>query len=359
MQNPTVSSQKYSVLWVGGRGGMESELVNKAGIPFEAIPAAGVHGVGIRNLPANLIKLSKGYLAAREIVFRYKPDVLFFTGGYVAVPVGLAARFFSRIKPRPAILLFIPDIEPGLALKTLANFADQVAVSAEETMTYLPSRKSVSVTGYPVREALKKWDRSSALKNFELDDDLPILLVFGGSTGARSINRTLMDSLPALLENIQVLHVSGRRDWDEVQERRKSLPEEYSSRYQAYPYLHEEMGAALAVADLVLSRAGAAVLGEYPHFGLPAILVPYPYAWRYQHTNAQYLVECGGAVILEDHELKNKLTPSVLDLISDPGQLEAMKKAMRTSAKPNAAYKIAAILHELASSKDPKDVNNG
>lgn len=349
MVTPKMNSQEDSVLWVGGEGSMESELVKRAGIPFEAIPAAGVHGVGVKALPGNLIELGKGYFAARNILFRYKPDVLFFTGGYVAIPMGLASRLFSRIRPRPRILLFIPDIEPGQALRALTYIADHITVSTDEARRHLPSRKTLTITGYPVRKELLNWERDQALSYFELKEDLPILLVFGGSTGARSINEALIGSLPELLAEIQVLHVSGQRDWEAVQRRIEFLPYELKSRYRTFPYLHEDMGAAMSVADLVLSRAGAAVLGEYPQFGLPAVLVPYPHAWRYQHTNAQYLVRRGGAILLEDADLKDRLIPVVLDLIKKPAMLAKMKYVMNSIVMPNAAMEIAEIIMNLSS----------
>lgn len=348
---PEMKTQKDSVLWIGGEDSMESELVKRAGIPFEAIPAAGVHGVGIKALPGNLFQLGKGYFAARKILLSYRPDVLFFTGGYVAIPMGLASRLFSGIKPRPRILLFIPDIEPGQALRALTFIADQIVVSTKAAKSYLPARKSITYTGYPVRKELLNWERDQSLSYFELQEDLPTLLVFGGSTGARSINEALLDSLPELLPEIQVLHVSGKRDWEEVRKRMDTLSHTLKGRYHTFPYLHEDMGAAMTAADLVLSRAGAAVLGEYPQFGLPAVLVPYPYAWQYQRTNAQYLVSHGGAVLLEDAELKDRLIPAVLDLIKNPEKLATMSNMMKSLATPNAANAIAEIIENTSSSR--------
>jgi UDP-N-acetylglucosamine--N-acetylmuramyl-(pentapeptide) pyrophosphoryl-undecaprenol N-acetylglucosamine transferase len=131
------------------------------------------------------------------------------------------------------------------------------------------------------------------LQALHLDPALPVLLVFGGSKGARSINRALLEALPGLLPEMQVLHISGNLDWPEVEAARSALSTgeaaAWAERYHAFPYLHDEMGAALAAADLVVARAGASTLGEFPALGLPAILVPYPHAWRYQKVNADYL----------------------------------------------------------------------
>jgi UDP-N-acetylglucosamine--N-acetylmuramyl-(pentapeptide) pyrophosphoryl-undecaprenol N-acetylglucosamine transferase len=120
------------------------------------------------------------------------------------------------------------------------------------------------------------------------------------------------------------------------------------SRYRAFPYLHEEMGSALAAADLALCRAGASTLGELPLFGLPAVLVPYPYAWRYQRVNADWLAERGGAVRLDDERLVEELLPTLRRLLDDPARLSDMRKHMRALARPEAATRLAAELLALA-----------
>jgi len=181
-----------------------------------------------------------------------------------------------------------------------------------------------------------------------LSADLPVLLVFGGSKGARSINRALLPALPELLPHLQIVHISGNLEWEEVDTTSRSLPPELKSNYHPYPYLHEEMGAALASADLAVSRAGASSLGEYPLFGLPAILVPYPYAWRYQKVNARYLVDHGAAQMIEDQDLAASLTPTVLGLIQDMTRLAKMQQAMRSLARPQAANAIAGLLRDMA-----------
>jgi len=337
------------VLWVGGVGGMESDLVRRAGVAFEAIPAAGLHGVGLRALPGNLLQLGRGLRAAGRIMRRFRPDALLFTGGYVAGPFALAAG-------RVPIALYVPDVEPGLALKLLARFAGRIAVTAEESRAYFPARAAVEVTGYPTRPDLEPWTRPGArleaLRLLNLQADLPTLLVFGGSKGARSINRALLAALPGLLPEMQVLHLSGALDWPEVQAAQQaltgSLAADLAGRYHAYAYLHEEMGAALAAADLAVCRAGASTLGEFPLFGLPSVLVPYPYAWRYQRVNAQYLEQRGAAVMLPDQDLSARLAGLALDLLHDLQRLEAMRQSARGLARPNAAQAIAQLLIDLA-----------
>ena len=320
---------------------MEADLVARAGVPFRAIPAAGLHGVGIRRLPGNTWQMLRGYREARRILREFRPDVLFFTGGYVAVPVGLAGR-------RIPTVLYVPDIEPGLALKSLARLADRIALTTEDSKAFFPGHRGLVVTGYPVRASLQQWSRPKAAAHFGLDADQPTLLVFGGSKGARSINRALLSGLERLLPHMQIIHITGTLDWPEVEAARERLPEALQGRYHAFPYLHEEMGAALAAADLVVSRAGASILGEFPLFGLPAVLVPYPYAWRYQQVNAAYLAERGAARIVPDEALAQQLVPTVLNLMEDEAGRKRMAEAMAALARPDAAQQIAATLVEAS-----------
>jgi len=329
---------------------MEKELVSREGIPFEAIPAAGVHGVGWRALPGNLWQLGRGYWQARRLLRRFQPQVMFFTGGFVAVPVALAGRLPGRGYARPRNLLYVPDIEPGLALRTLARFADRIALTVERSRAYFLSHRSLVVTGYPTRAGLDAWKVEEARSVFELHPDLPTLLVLGGSKGARSINRALFGVLEALLSEMQVVHISGKLDWGEVETVRASLPSALRQRYKAYPYLHAEIGAAMRVADLAIARAGASTLGELPLFGLPAILVPYPYAWRYQQVNAQYLADSGAAEIVQDAALPSSLLPTVRRLLGDPERLRKMRAAMLALAKPTAAQTLAEQILSLAGS---------
>ncbi len=336
--------EQISVLWVGSIGGMEADLVKRTGVRYEAIPAGQVHGIRLRSLPGNLWRLLRGFFTARGILRRFRPDVLFFTGGYLAVPVALAARLLRQGKN----LLYVPDIEPGWALKILARFAHQIVLTVEDSRKFFMRHPNIVVCGYPLRPGLQAWNKAEARAVFALREDLPVILFLGGSKGAHSINQALQAVLPELLRQMQVLHISGNLEWALVEKSRNSLPVELQARYRPYPYLHKEIGAALQAADLVVSRAGASVLGEYPLFGLPAILVPYPYAWRYQRVNGQYLANKGAAVLLDDADLGKQLLPKVLELLANRERREAMRAALKALARPQAATEIAGLLLDLA-----------
>ncbi len=321
---------------------MERTLVEHAGLNFRGISAAPIHGISLKKIPDNLVKIIRGFFDSRKILKEFNPDVLFFTGGYVGFPMAVAAI-------RRPQLIFVPDIEPGMMLKVLAKFASIITVVCEESRRYLPADKRVAVTGYPVRSELGKWTKEQARETFGLNSLKPVLFVFGGSKGARSINQAVTANLSTLLQHCQIIHVTGELDWENVENARKELDPVQQADYHITPYLHEEMGAALRAADLVVSRAGASTLGEFPLFGLPAILVPYPYAWRYQKVNADYLVEKGAALLIEDAALAEKLVPTVTDLMQNREKLTSMKASMTELAAPDAAKNIAVLLDELAS----------
>ena len=319
---------------------MEAGLVKRAGIPFKEIPAAGLHGVNPLRLPGNIAAILRGIKASQKILADFKPDALFFTGGFVAFPMAWAGRALPS-------LLYVPDVEPGMALKALARFATKIALTTEESRAYFADPQKLAVTGYPLRADLGQWNRAKAREHFDIEPNKKVLLAFGGSKGARSINQAITYHLPEILKTADVIHISGELDWPRIEAYKAQLPLTLRGSYHAYPYLHEEMGAALAAADLVVSRAGASCLGEYPHFGTPAILVPYPYAWRYQKVNADSLANHGAAEILEDAMLEPTLGATVRNLLHNAPRLAQMKKAMAGLAKPNAANEIAELLYSL------------
>ncbi len=176
-------------LWVGGEGGIEESLVKRQGIPFQSIPAAGVHGVSPLVLPRNFLMLARGVLAAYGILNDFKPDVLFFTGGYVAAPMAFAGRSIP-------VVLYVPDIEPGMAIKSIARFTDVIAVTTEQSQKFF--NKRVYETGYPIRPDLALWNRQTAHQHLGISGKLPVVLVFGGSKGAHSINMAVLNNLQCL-----------------------------------------------------------------------------------------------------------------------------------------------------------------
>jgi len=259
----------------------------------------------------------------------------------VGVPVGLAGWRYPKV-------VYVPDLEPGMALRMLSWMANRILITAEQSRTYYRDPSKVVVSGYPVRKELQAVQQPQAMEWFNLHERKPVILVFGGSRGARSINEAVWHNLAELLALAQVIHITGALDWTGAQKIFEGLTPEQRQEYHAYEYLHEEMGAALSAADLVISRAGASTLGEFPVFGLPAILVPYPYAWRYQKVNASYLVDRGAAVMVTDDALQDELLATVRPLLQDPARLDAMCVASQRVSRDAAAACIAEVLSEVA-----------
>ena len=324
---------------------MEETLVPRANIALETIRGGPIVGVSLPAMAANTVRLAWSLGAVARIFRRFRPDVLLMTGGYVNAPVGLVA-WLARIPSA----IFLPDVEPGSAVRALSRVANRVACTTAASREYLPAEKVV-VTGYPVRPALRAaapMSREAARAQFALTPGRPVLLVFGGSRGARSINRALVAALPDLLRaGVQVIHVSGVRDWPEIEAAANQLPDALRDHYHPVAYLHERMGVAMRSADLVVARAGAGMLGEAPAFGLPSVLVPYPHAWRYQKVNADYLVERGAAVRLDDERLSQDLLPTVLSLLDDGARLQSMSEAARALDVPDADGNLARLLMDL------------
>lgn len=337
------------LLWVGTQGQMEETLVPRAGLRLETIRGGPVVGVPLQVRIMNSAKLFASLFPSMNIMRRFRPDVLFMTGGYVNVPVALAAR----LRRVPAAI-FLPDVEPGSAIKLLSRFARKVACTTAASEQYFPAGKVV-VTGYPVRPELRaavSLSKAEALQVFDLQPGRKTLFVFGGSRGARSINRALLANLPPLLATYQIIHISGTLDWPEVEAQAAQLSPEQRAYYRPYPYLHEEMGPAFRAADLVVARAGASMLGECPAFGLPALLVPYPYAWRYQKVNADYLADRGAAIRLDDEQLGEGFLLLVQALLQDEERLASMGAASRALDIPGAAGRLADLITALGQGND-------
>ena len=332
------------LLWIGTQGEMEETLVPRAGIRLETISGGAIVGVPLRVKIMNGLKLIKSIGTAYRLLGQFKPDAMLMTGGYMAAPVALAARL-----RRVPIVIYLPDVEPGSAIKAITPLAYKIATTTPDSAVYVPEQKMV-VTGYPVRAELRQalsLSKAEALAHFELTTERPTLFVFGGSRGAWNINKNLMAILPHLLAHYQVIHISGTLTWAQVEANLANLSQSEQAYYRPYPYLHERMGAAFRAADLVVARAGASMLGEAPTFGLPSILVPLTFAWRYQKVNADFLVNQGAAICLSDETLATDLLPTVQSLLNDPERLDQMGQAAQALDRPQAAQQLAHLLHTI------------
>jgi UDP-N-acetylglucosamine--N-acetylmuramyl-(pentapeptide) pyrophosphoryl-undecaprenol N-acetylglucosamine transferase len=324
---------------------MEEKLVPAAGLSLATIVGGPIAGRPLREKMVNAVRLGQGFLQARRLLGDFRPNVLFLTGGYVNVPVAMAAR--SRRIPA---VVYLPDVEPGSAIKRIDRWVDKVGCTTEASSMFFAPGRTVA-TGYPVRVELRQalsLSKAEARQALGVDVNRPNVFVFGGSRGAQSINRALMAILPQLLTETSVVHVSGTLTWDEVDANAATLAPEMRAHYHPFPYLNEEMALAFRSADLIVARAGASMLGEGPAFGVPAILVPYPHAWRYQKVNADYLAERGAAIRLDDELLSAELLPTIRGLLDDDQRLATMATCAKALDTPDAAADLARLLLTVA-----------
>lgn len=355
--------------------------MRRAGIEFLTINTGQLRGKNPITAAKNAGKMLSGILQSGEILAEVQPDVCLGTGGYVCAPVVVACR--QRGIP---VLIYLPDMAPGSAIRWLSRLAQRVAVSFPGAAAHFGGTvdeggKAV-VTGYPVRAELVEAasDRRAARKRLaeflerpslapgdldgaassdaDSDRELPLVLVWGGSQGSRSINQATWDALPHLLPVAHVVHITGVRDWEmgqpiiEAQRTSAEWQSAWSARYHAVDYLHEAMPWALAAADLTVARAGASILGEFPVAGLPSILAPLPIAGVNQRLNAEALQENGAAIVVDDADLGAQLAPTILNLLADRDALQRMEAAARRLANPDAASGIVRELEYLSMSGD-------
>jgi UDP-N-acetylglucosamine--N-acetylmuramyl-(pentapeptide) pyrophosphoryl-undecaprenol N-acetylglucosamine transferase len=327
--------------FVGSPEGLEHELIAASRMHFAAydrVQAGPMHGVGLLTAAKSAIKLLIGTAQALRLMLAKRPGAAFLTGGWVGVPVAVAAWLL-----RVPVVIFVPDIEPGLTLKVIGRFARVITATTDDTAAFFPGKRLVA-TGYPLRGDLMAATRAEAVARFGLDPQKRTLLVFGGSRGARSINRAVMAAAAGWIQDLglQIIHVSGSLDWAELQAHHASLAPALQADYHIYEYLHD-LGLAMAAAELVISRAGASTLGEFPYFELPAILIPYPHAWRYQRVNAEWLSGRGAAHLLKDEDLGH-LAGLVADLWGDAARLGEMARAAGALKNGQGAANIAKVI---------------
>jgi UDP-N-acetylglucosamine--N-acetylmuramyl-(pentapeptide) pyrophosphoryl-undecaprenol N-acetylglucosamine transferase len=319
------------VEFIGGARA-EARLVPAAGFPLHAI---SVEGLSRRNPLKALRALLRAALAvprARRLLRRLRPDAVMGGGGYVAGPVALAA-----ISLRIPLVLTEADSHLGLTNRLMAPFARRVCLSFP-----LQGREGerYRVTGRPIPAYGR--DPATARERLGIGAEETCVLVFGGSLGARTINRAAAEAFTG--SAFHVLHISGRRDYEEL--RARDLPAGYDLReYLAEP----DFADALAAADLAVARAGGSVFEIAAH-GVPAVLVPYPHAAAdHQSANARWMTDAGAAVVIADDELTAaRLARAVAELLADRTALATMAAASRSLARPQAAREVAQELLEAA-----------
>ena len=328
------------ILFVGSNRGMEAKEVPEAGYTFE-----GLDSVGFPARPSpRSIKAAwsafRSILRARSLIAEFAPDVVFSTGGYASAPVVVGA-WIRRVP----IVLHEQNSVPGRTNRMASRVAKRVFLAFSSARRFFPKRGHLRLVGNPLREQVLAGSRGRALRQFRLEDDRKTVLVLGGSQGARSINRTVVEALKQFegREDIQFLIQSGAGDHDwVVEECRERKVRSWVRRFIT------NMGDAYEIADVAVARAGAMTIAEVTACGLPSILVPYPHAMdNHQKLNAEQVRDGGAAVLIDDAILDAEdLASRIEALLEDQTELRLMSMNARRMARPEATEKIArSLLH--------------
>lgn len=334
------------VCFVGTDRGIEARVLPEQGWPLERIEVTGIKGRGLKGLLTGLLRLPRAWLQSRAIIRNFAPDVVVGVGGYASGPIVATAWSMGR-----ATAILEQNSVPGITNRILGRLVRRVFATFPDARGDFPARKLV-LAGNPIRAALlERLERArSDAEADQAQGRAPRLLVFGGSQGARAINRAMVQSIAALIATVpelEVWHQTGERELDEVREGYAAAGVD-EARVRVAPFI-KDMGEAYAWCDLALCRAGATSLAELAAVGCPAVLIPFPHATDdHQTHNAASLVAAGGAVMIPQSELDDaRLVDTLGALMADPARLSAMRQGMLSAARPQAASTIYAALAEL------------
>jgi UDP-N-acetylglucosamine--N-acetylmuramyl-(pentapeptide) pyrophosphoryl-undecaprenol N-acetylglucosamine transferase len=297
-------------------------------------------------LVTSSLRIAASTLRAWRWLGTERPDAVIGFGGYVSIPVGFAAAL-----RRIPLVLHEQNSVPGIANRVLSRFATTVAVTYEESAGRFAHPERVVLTGNPVRRAVLDSSRVAGRRSLGLPVAAPVLLVFGGSRGARHLNTALIALRGRLLAipELQIIHVAGKAEAIGASAALYRSGGDCGGRWRVLEYL-DDMGSALAACDLVVARAGATSIAEITALGLPSILVPYPFATDdHQTKNAQTLVAHGAAEVIADADLDGKrFGDVVVGLLGDEGARATMAAASRALGRPDAAARVADLAREAA-----------
>jgi UDP-N-acetylglucosamine--N-acetylmuramyl-(pentapeptide) pyrophosphoryl-undecaprenol N-acetylglucosamine transferase len=329
--------------WVGGHRGLEASLVSRARIPLTRLALRSLRSAEPDvHLVLDPVRLGASVPQAAALLARRRPAAIFTTGGYVAIPVVLAARALGI-----PVLLWEGNLRPGRSSRAIAGLVNAIAVSTGETCAHLPRRVACFETGTPIRD-VAAVDRGAARERLGIPAGAKLVLVFGGSQAVRRFNDAVASALPELVNDRYVIHVTGDDGYAAALTARERLDPDARSRYRPEPFLLDTMGDALAGADLVVGRAGASTLAEVTALGLPLIVVPYPHAGGHQRANAEQLAASGAARFIEDEAFDREALLAAVAILDEPNQLATMRAASRRQGRPGAADAVAELVLALA-----------
>jgi UDP-N-acetylglucosamine--N-acetylmuramyl-(pentapeptide) pyrophosphoryl-undecaprenol N-acetylglucosamine transferase len=332
--------EAIEVIFIGTEKGIESKVIPKEGYPIRYLKVEGVLGKNPLKKVSALWRLLSAVFASKKLFRAAMPDIVIGTGGFVSVGPVVAARLMSI----PTLILE-QNLMPGMANRMLGRIVDSVAVTYHDSMSFF-SRGKARIMGNPIRKGILSGRKEEALKLFSLDEGKTTVLILGGSRGARSINSAMLGALNHLLdlkEDIQFLHQTGEEDYETV----RKMYRQMGFTAMVAPFVYQ-MPEAYALADIVVSRAGATTLAEITAIGKAAILIPYQYAAGHQELNARKLHEMGGCRIIDDNKLSaDVLAGSVREVYGSEEARDEMCRQSRALGRPDAAQRVVDIAMSL------------
>ena len=336
--------QSHEVVFIGSFRDGALETIQNSGFSFENLSIQGFTAENVAKIFSSARLMCRGYGQSRQLLKKFKPQVVVGFGGYGSFPVVLAAIFL-----RIPTLIHEQNVIAGRANKILAKGVNRIAVSFPQAEGYFRKEK-VILTGCPCHVSGRKFERETLLKEFNFEHDRMTLLVLGGSQGSHRINEIVFEAIKILKakQPFQVIHLTGAKDYSQLKIRYQEL----GIPFALFAFL-DKMEEAYSLADLVISRAGAVTVTEIAMARLPAILIPYPFAGGHQMYNAKVLNDVGTARIVNDKELSaSRLVEDVLGIVDSPQNFQEKFKAAQNLCFPDAAIRLASEIVQLGLTKN-------
>jgi UDP-N-acetylglucosamine--N-acetylmuramyl-(pentapeptide) pyrophosphoryl-undecaprenol N-acetylglucosamine transferase len=331
---PELKKEGYDIQYIGSYNGIERKLIEEYNIPYHGISSGKLRRYFDPKNFSDPFKVMKGYLEARKLLKQLNPDIVFSKGGFVSVPVVLAAK-----KNKIPVIIHESDMTPGLANKLAIPAAAKICVNFPETMKYLPAEKAV-LTGTPIRKELFSGNKIRGLDFCGFSANKPVILIIGGSTGSRVINEMIRGMLPTLLRDYQIIHLCGK---DNLDERLND-----TAGYVQYEYIKSELSDLLAAADLVISRAGANAICELLALRKPNILIPLSAAASRgdQILNAESFERQGYSFVLKEEDLSLSTLLQAITTVMDTKQ--DYMNSMNQSELNNSIHTIVTLIKDTS-----------
>lgn len=335
-------NKNAKITFIGTLRGLENDLVPRAGFDLERIEAYGIsRKISVQNFK-NMCKTITSFKKARDLIKKLNPDIVIGTGGYICGPVLLAAH-----KYKIPCMIHESNAYPGVTVKLLSGKVDEVLVGFEDAKARLPKAKKVELTGTPTKlkkQILSKEQKEEIKKQLSIKNNLPIVLVYGGSQGAKTINNAVLGIIENKLnENYHIIWAVGQKQYDDIKQTLKSMGLNINNikNTSIVPYIYN-MQEVMNLADVIVARSGAMTITEVSLLAKPAIFVPYPYATEnHQEYNAKVLESVGAAEIILDKDLKHDiLNRKVQDIINNKEQQIRMSKNAEKIAIQNVEERI-------------------